>query len=511
MEWIASPARPTDVRANSRTQRKGAPVSLPTTPTWQIAPWIHLPRLEAVTGCRLTDLDWTTLEGLISNEIREDLSLDYKAVLYAADDKGRFELGKDVAAFANASGGLIIIGIGESKHIPSGFSRIQPTDSDRRTLITTLADRVAPFVPDIEIGLVGSPRGDAGCLLVLVPSSDQAPHAVLSKPEAGPNVADALSYPVREGTQTRWLREAELSSRYRQRFAARVDVVSRSEALFRDGIGGVDRAETLWLAVGLAASKPTANRSLSADVRDEVQGNLMKGAGYPHYQFSSQPSFGRSRVVLSDRYGQKPLSHDHHVELHTDGGAFAAVALHAEVPREVADGRMALPPGRVTAASSPQISIWLISLLDLCARHAVLFGAAGDFHVVAQLLSPLGGDEFGLELAVSTPNERRSDPVVLTEPYGVGGGAVRLVPGSMALTETTEVTATTTASVGNSPRELVALCAHLGNEIFAEFGQLPSDWLLGLSGLVSDVASRGHGLATLRGWAEEKGLLNPIS
>lgn len=76
-------------------------MSLPTTPTWQIPPWLHLPRLEAVIGCRLTDLDWTTLEGLIADQIREDLSLDYKAVPYVADEKGRFELGKDVAAFAN--------------------------------------------------------------------------------------------------------------------------------------------------------------------------------------------------------------------------------------------------------------------------------------------------------------------------------------------------------------------------------------------------------------------------
>ena len=71
-----------------------------------------------------------TLQRLIDDKVPEDLSLEYKAK-YESGEKGRFELAKDVAAIANASGGLIVIGVGESGNLPSGFSdssRQMPTD-----------------------------------------------------------------------------------------------------------------------------------------------------------------------------------------------------------------------------------------------------------------------------------------------------------------------------------------------------------------------------------------------
>lgn len=481
-------------------------MSLPSIPTWQIAPWIDMPRLEAVLECSLQELEWAALERLISDKVPEDLSLDYKAVLQPATEDGRFELGKDVAAFANAVGGLIIVGISESNHLPSGFSNQQPNDADRRRVISTLVDRLAPFVSDIEIGLIGAPDGSAGCLLILVPPSSQAPHAVTSTTAGGPKVADGLWWPVREGTQTRWLREAELASRYRDRFSAAVDVTARSLSVMAEGVTGLDRADRVWLALGLAPTRPALNRALSAQVRDQVQQGLMTGAGYPHYQFASRASFGRGRVVLSDRFDHPPLSRDHHVELHMDGSGFAAIVLPGELPSEVRDGRIRMPPGRAQGVLSAQVAMWLISLLDLCARHAVLFGAGSEFEVVAQLLVPLERDEMGLEAPEPPVEERRSEPVVLTELYGYG--ARRMVHGSDPLTETKPVSITTPASVGLAPRELVAACAQLANEIFAEFGQLPADTLLELSGVVSDKASLPQGLQQLRGWAEASGLLD---
>ena len=134
----------------------------------------------------------------------------------------------------------------------------------------------------------------------------------------------------------------------------------------------------------------------------------MTGAGYPHYQYVSRASFGRGRIVLSDRFNNEPLSSDHHVELHMDGSAFAAIALPGELPSEVRDGRIQMPPGRVQGVMSAQVAMWLISLFDLCARHAVLFGASGEFEVVAQLLVPLERDEMGFE---SPERPLRSDVV----------------------------------------------------------------------------------------------------
>jgi len=314
-----------------------------------------------------------------------------------------------------------------------------------------------------------------------------------------------LWWPMREGTQTRWLREAELAYRYRERFSAAFDVTARSLSVFAEGVTGLDRSDQIWLALGLAPTRPARNRALSAQVRDQVQQGLMTGAGYPHYQYSSRASFGRGRVVLSDRFNNAPLSCDHHVELHMDGSGFAAIALPNDLPSEVREGRILTPPGRAQGVLSAHVAMWLISLLDLCARHAVLFGAGGEFEVVAQLLVPLERDELGFEAMEPHIEERRREPVVLTELYG--HGARRMVHGSDPLTETTPVSMTAPASVGLVPRDLVAACAQLATEIFAEFGQLPSDTLLYVSGAVSDQASLPQGLQQVRGWAEANGLL----
>lgn len=463
---------------------------LPSTPTWQIPPWIDMPRLEAVLGCALRDLDWRTLQRLIADQVPEDLSLDYKGAPYAGNDEGRFELGKDVAAFANALGGLIIIGIGDTAGVPSGFSHQSPTDAARRDVTSTLVRRLAPFVDDIEIGLVGSPDGDDGCVLILVPPSGQAPHAVTSTQASGKKLENGLWWPVREGSQTRWLREAELAARYRDRFTAATDADARVRTVFKEGVSGIDRTGRLWLAVGLASTRPAKGRSLSARVRDEIKTRLMSGAGYPRYQYATQPSYGRGRVVLSDRFNGARLSSDWHVELHMDGSGFAAVVLEGQLPHQVTNGRVQAPHSNAQGASSGEIAFWLICLLDVCARHAVLFGAGGEFQVTAQLLAPLAADEFGLEGTDVLPQERPHEPVVLTE--FDDSGRESLVYESDPLTDTTAVSISTAASIGLAPRDLVAACAQLANEIYAEFGQLPRETLLHLSGSVSDEGSNSR-------------------
>lgn len=59
------------------------------------------------------------LQSLVSDEIRESLTLDYKASpALGKDSKQRDELCKDVSAFANSAGGQIVYGIEEKDHKP---------------------------------------------------------------------------------------------------------------------------------------------------------------------------------------------------------------------------------------------------------------------------------------------------------------------------------------------------------------------------------------------------------
>lgn len=60
------------------------------------------------------------IEKLISNEVEENIHLDYKAAgaLDKKDDKKRNEITKDISAFANSDGGIIVYGVSEEDHRP---------------------------------------------------------------------------------------------------------------------------------------------------------------------------------------------------------------------------------------------------------------------------------------------------------------------------------------------------------------------------------------------------------
>jgi hypothetical protein len=68
-------------------------------------------RIEALLGAPLADVDEDALQRLVDGAIREDTDLEFKGKLYGNSDSDRRDLAGDVAALANAGGGLIVLGI----------------------------------------------------------------------------------------------------------------------------------------------------------------------------------------------------------------------------------------------------------------------------------------------------------------------------------------------------------------------------------------------------------------
>ena len=74
----------------------------------------------------LEEYGLSDIQRLIDNEIEEDLHLDYKdGRALSKEDTKRTEITKDVSAFANSDGGIIIYGVSEVDHKPS---RLSPFD-----------------------------------------------------------------------------------------------------------------------------------------------------------------------------------------------------------------------------------------------------------------------------------------------------------------------------------------------------------------------------------------------
>lgn len=68
-------------------------------------------RLSSVFGTDVANLDSRAIQAAIDRNESEDLDLDWKEADYPRNEG--FELAKDVAAFANTIGGIIIIGVRE--------------------------------------------------------------------------------------------------------------------------------------------------------------------------------------------------------------------------------------------------------------------------------------------------------------------------------------------------------------------------------------------------------------
>jgi hypothetical protein len=325
------------------------------TADWSVPSWVRHPRLEDIIGARLTDIRWGHLDALVVRKVAEDLSIDLKKNHYvldrgigrvvlpnagseATDDriaKDRFELAKDVTAFANAAGGLIVIGVSDSNGRAERFAEVDLKDKQRLTYLDTLRNWTAPYLSGIEIGHVGSPADpDRGCVLIYVPPSADRPHAVVE-----PN-SHRYTWYVRDGGHAVPLSESQVAISYRDRYAGRADIERRVHTVFDQGVQELDRQHRVWLAMAVVPSKGAQRRHLDRHLLDEFKAQAdARQDDLPGPRLGHHASFGRGRVVLRDSPASVALANDHLLHMYADGSAFAAVALdNSTTPRPSGTG-----------------------------------------------------------------------------------------------------------------------------------------------------------------------------
>jgi Putative DNA-binding domain len=202
----------------------------------------NFPRLTSLFGCRIDQLDENAIRAAIAGHAPEGPDLDFKRTHHDNSD----ELAKDVAAFANSAGGVLVIGVAEDKGSASHANSVDISDPCMRHITQVMASRIEPFIHGVELRAIpiAHVRG-SGFLAIIVPRSSQAPHAVVD-PQAG-----TLRYPVRAGTTTRWLSEHEVSTNYADRFQARSGAESRLDEVHREGLGRIAGWRSPWLAVSV--------------------------------------------------------------------------------------------------------------------------------------------------------------------------------------------------------------------------------------------------------------------
>jgi hypothetical protein len=205
-------------------------------------------------------LDEPTIRAAIAAHLPEGDDLDFKRAHHDDPD----ELAKDVAAFANSGGGVLVLGVADDKGRASAAMPVEIGDPSQRHIHQVMASRVHPFVHGVELRAIPTAKLGHGFLLVIVPASSLAPHAVVD-PASG-----NLRYPVRAGTTTRWLPEHEVSTRYADRFQGRTGARSRLDEIHAEGLGRIAGWRSPWLAVSVVplvlGSRGVGSQRLAAEI-----------------------------------------------------------------------------------------------------------------------------------------------------------------------------------------------------------------------------------------------------
>lgn len=115
---------------------------------------------------------------LIQNEVEESIYLEFKeaGALDKAEGK-RKEITKDVSAFANSDGGIIVYGIKEQNHRASSLTYIDGNEFSKEWLEQVINSGVQRHIPDVRIFPIRHEgKIENSIYVVKIPKSTEAPH-----------------------------------------------------------------------------------------------------------------------------------------------------------------------------------------------------------------------------------------------------------------------------------------------------------------------------------------------
>lgn len=283
-------------------------------------PGRRFPRLEAILGKPLADLDPEAIRLAVEEGVPENDQLDWKREHHERTTDGRTELAKDVCALANHQGGALIFGVADNDGVAAKAMPVDVSDDQQRHIRSVLVSNTAPMP---RVDLIALEDGDReGFLVLVVEPSGNAPHAV-SAPGS-----PSLIYPVRHGTQTRYLSEAEVAEAYGRRLERITSRRERLGDLLEEGWGQLT-TEAIWTVLALTPAVPgemDLGWERHRELRDWLDGVAipsLTGSGYGFRTRETGTGLGRAMYMGGRDDEGRALGT--YVELHTDGSSFLAM------------------------------------------------------------------------------------------------------------------------------------------------------------------------------------------
>lgn len=277
-------------------------------------------RFETFIDAPIEAADEGAVNRLVQGRVREDADLDFKQALYGSSDTERRNLASDVAALANAVGGVLVLGIRDENGEAAELTTVEVSDEAELRMRQVVASMVFP-APEWRIHRIPA-MGGRGYYLLEVPPSPLAPHAV--------RISESLRYPKRDGARTRHLTESEVADAYRNRFTLAASQVARIEQVVAEGRERlVEVPERAFLVLALV---PTSHAEMKVNVeqvwrhqRLPMLDNFPVFTQSTPLTYSPIPEAGYRRVIIYFRNNRSPQYGLLH--LHSDGCGFVGLAV----------------------------------------------------------------------------------------------------------------------------------------------------------------------------------------